>query len=39
LRVLPGKCYALQRMRPLSISCAQGFVVISCENVDFDKSG
>jgi hypothetical protein len=25
-----GKCYALLRMRPLSISRAEGFVVISC---------
>jgi hypothetical protein len=32
-------CYALLRMRPLSISCAEGFVVISCGKVDYDKSG
>jgi hypothetical protein len=34
-----GKCYALLEMRPLSISCAEGFVVISCGKVDYDKSG
>jgi hypothetical protein len=39
LRVLMGKCYALLRMRPLSISCAEGFVVFSCGKVDYDKSG
>jgi hypothetical protein len=33
------KCYALLRMRPLSISCAEGFVIISCGQVDYDKSG
>jgi hypothetical protein len=33
-----GKRSALLRMRPLSISCAQGFVVISCGKVDYDKS-
>jgi hypothetical protein len=32
-------CYALLRMRPLSISCAEGFVVVSCGKVDYDKSG
>jgi hypothetical protein len=32
-------CYALLRMRPLSTSCAEGFVVISCGNVDYDKCG
>jgi hypothetical protein len=32
-------CYALLRMRPLSISCTEGFVVISCGKVDYDKSG
>jgi gag-polypeptide of LTR copia-type len=32
-------CYALPRMRPLSISCAEGFVVISRGKVDYDKSG
>jgi hypothetical protein len=32
------KCYALLRMRPLSISCAEGFVVNSCGKVDCDKS-
>jgi hypothetical protein len=31
-------CYALLRMRPLSISCAEGCVVISCGKVDYDKS-
>jgi hypothetical protein len=39
LRVLMGKCYALLRLRPLSISCAEGFAVISCGKVDYDKSG
>jgi hypothetical protein len=32
-------CYALLRVRPLSISCAEGCVVISCGKVDYDKSG
>jgi RNase H-like domain found in reverse transcriptase len=32
-------CYALLRMRPLSISCAECSVVISCGKVDYDKSG
>jgi hypothetical protein len=32
-------CYALLTMIPLSISCAEGFVVISCGKVDYDKSG
>jgi Zinc knuckle len=32
-------CYALLRMRPLSISCAKGFVVHSCGKGDYDKSG
>jgi hypothetical protein len=31
--------YALLRMRPLSMSSAEGFVVISCGKVDYDKSG
>jgi hypothetical protein len=31
--------YALLRMRHLSISCAEGCVVISCGKVDYDKSG
>jgi hypothetical protein len=39
LRVLMGKCYALLRIRPLSISCAEDFVVISCGKVDNDKYG
>jgi hypothetical protein len=34
-----NKCYALLRMRPLSKSCAEGCVVISCGKVDYDKSG
>jgi hypothetical protein len=34
-----GKYYALIRMEPLSISCAEDFVVISCRKVDYDKSG
>jgi hypothetical protein len=33
------KCYALLRMRPLSIPCAECSVVISCGKVDYDKSG
>jgi hypothetical protein len=32
-------CYALLRMRPLSISWAGCYVVISCGKVDYDKSG
>jgi hypothetical protein len=32
-------CYALLRMRPLSISCAECSVVISCGKVDYDKFG
>jgi hypothetical protein len=32
-------CYALLRMRPLSISWAEYSVVISCGKVDYDKSG
>jgi hypothetical protein len=31
--------YALLRIRPLSISCAEAFVVISCGKVNYDKSG
>jgi hypothetical protein len=31
--------YMLLRMRSLSISWAEGFVVISCGKVDYDKSG
>jgi hypothetical protein len=38
LRDLMGKCYALLRMRPLSLSCAEGFVVIFCRKVDYEKS-
>jgi hypothetical protein len=34
-----GGCYALLRMRPLSNSWAECFVVISCGKVDYDKSG
>jgi hypothetical protein len=30
-------CYALQRMRPLTISWAECSVVISCGKVDYDK--
>jgi hypothetical protein len=37
--LVPDKCYALLRRRPLSISCAKGCVVISCGKVDYDKSG
>jgi hypothetical protein len=32
-------CYALLRMRPLLNSWAECSVVISCGNVDYDKSG
>jgi hypothetical protein len=32
-------CYALLRIRPLSMSCAECSVVISCGKVDYDKSG
>jgi hypothetical protein len=32
-------CYAMLRMRPLSIPCAECSVVISCGKVDYDKSG
>jgi hypothetical protein len=34
-----NQCYALLRMRPLSISWAECSVVISCGKVDYDKSG
>jgi hypothetical protein len=34
-----GQCYALLRMRPLSISCAESCVVIFCGKIDYDKSG
>jgi hypothetical protein len=34
-----NNCYVLLRMRPLSISCAGGFVVISSGKIDYDKSG
>jgi hypothetical protein len=34
-----ARCYALQRMRPLSISWAECSVAISCRKVDYDKSG
>jgi hypothetical protein len=30
---------ALLRMRPLSISCAESCVVLSCGKVDYDKAG
>jgi hypothetical protein len=39
LGALMGKFYALLRMRPLSIYCAEGFLVISRGKVDYDKSG
>jgi hypothetical protein len=39
LRALMGKCHALLRVKSLSISCAESFVVISCGKVVFDKSG
>jgi hypothetical protein len=32
-------CYALLRMRPLSIPYAECSVVIPCGKVDYDKSG
>jgi hypothetical protein len=38
-RIRSTGCYALLRMRPLWISCAEGFVVISCGKVECDKSG
>jgi hypothetical protein len=38
LRCLMGKCYALLRMRTLSISYAEGLRVISCRKVECDKS-
>jgi hypothetical protein len=31
------KCYALLRMRTLSILCAEGFLVISCGKVDYEN--
>jgi hypothetical protein len=31
-------CYALLRMRPMSVSCAECSVVISCGKVDYDES-
>jgi hypothetical protein len=31
-------CYALLRMKPLLISYAEGFLVISCGKVEYDKS-
>jgi hypothetical protein len=34
-----GERYELLRMRALSISYAEGFLVISCGKVDYDKSG
>jgi hypothetical protein len=34
-----ASCYALLRMRPLSIPCVEWSVVISCGKVDYDKSG
>jgi hypothetical protein len=37
--LLDDDCYALLRMRPLSISYAEWSVVISCGKVDHDKSG
>jgi hypothetical protein len=37
--ILADVCYALLRMRPLSISCAEYSVAISCGKVDYDKSG
>jgi hypothetical protein len=38
-RLATQACYALLRMRPLSIPCAECSVVISCGKVDYDKSG
>jgi hypothetical protein len=35
---LIGKCYALLRMRAVSISYAEVFLVISCGKVEYDKS-
>jgi hypothetical protein len=39
VRWIGSTCYALLRMRPLSIPCAECSVVISCGKVDYDKSG
>jgi hypothetical protein len=39
LNLATERCYELLKMRPLSISCAEGCVVISCGKVDYDKSG
>jgi hypothetical protein len=39
LRVLMWKCYALLRVRPLSISYADGFLVFLCGKVKYDKYG
>jgi hypothetical protein len=38
LKFMRDKCYALLRMRPLSIPYAECSVVISCGKVDYDKS-
>jgi hypothetical protein len=38
-KLTPEAYCAFLRMRPLSISCAEGFVVISCGKVYYDKSG
>jgi mannosyltransferase OCH1-like enzyme len=35
--VLMRNCYALLRMRPLSISYAEGFRIISCGKIEYDK--
>jgi hypothetical protein len=35
--VVTGWCYALLRMRPLSISYAEAVFVISCGKVEYDK--
>jgi hypothetical protein len=39
IKKLNYDCYALLRMRPLSIPCAECSVVISCGKFDYDKSG
>jgi hypothetical protein len=36
--ILPVHCYALPRMRPQSMSYAEGFLVISCGKVEYEKS-
>jgi hypothetical protein len=37
-RLTEGPCYALIRMRTLSVSNTEGCLVISCKKVEYDKS-